>query len=208
MIEKNKLISYAMDLASYLISKEKKINRIILYGSIARGDFDEESDIDLFVDVLDNKSVIEKRINKILDNYYDSKKYKEWELKGITNTFSIITGGLDSKEWTDLKRAIINTGIILYSKYKSKVEKVNSYTLFSFENIKPNKKRIVIFRKLFGFKVKGKSYPGLVDKINAIKIGKGALLVPIEKVNELRRYFQDKKVKVKLYDLWSDSRFI
>ena len=50
MIEKNELISYALDFVSYLVGKGKNINRIILYGFVARGDFDKESDIGLFID--------------------------------------------------------------------------------------------------------------------------------------------------------------
>ena len=46
MPQKNELIAYSLDFASYLISKIKGIDRIILHGSIAKGDFDEESDVD------------------------------------------------------------------------------------------------------------------------------------------------------------------
>jgi len=88
-MEKNNLISYAMDFASHLLSKEENINRIILHGSVARDDFDEESDVDLFIDA-DEK--LGKKINKILDNYYKTKKFKEWELKNIINPISVITG--------------------------------------------------------------------------------------------------------------------
>ena len=131
MLQKNEIISYALDFVSYLIMKEDRINKIILYGSIARGDFDEESDIDLFIDA-DNK--IEGKIRKILDNYYKTKKFKEWRLKGIENEISMMVGKLDGDEWKNLKRSIMNTGIILYGKYKSKVDKIKQYTLFSFEN--------------------------------------------------------------------------
>jgi len=201
MLEKNELIAYAMDFASYLISKIDGINMIVLHGSVARGDFDESSDVDLFIDV-DKKT--EKKIKNVENNYYKTNKFKEWKLKGIENDFSIIVGRLNSKEWKNLKRAIMNTGLFLYGKYKGDIEKIKHYTLFSFENIKPDKKRVSIFRKLFGFKVGKKRYLGLIDKINAIKIGKGSILVPIENVNELKRYFQEKRVSVKLYDVWLD----
>jgi len=204
MAKRNELIAYAIDFASYLISKETEINRIILHGSVARGDFDEESDIDIFTDVIRYDRRIEKKINNITNDYYKTKKFKEWELKGIKNTFSLIVGSLDNEEWKDLKRSIINTGIILYGKYKGEAEKIKQYTLFSFENIKPDKKRVAVFRKLFGFKLKNKSYPGIIEKYKGISVGKGAVLVPIESVNELKRYFQEKKISVKLYDLWSD----
>jgi predicted nucleotidyltransferase len=201
---KSDLISYAMDFSSYLVSKVEGINKIILHGSIARGDSDKLSDIDLFIDT---KEKIRKKIDKATSRYYKTKKFREWELKGVTNPISIITGKLDSKEWKDLKRAIINTGVILYGKYKSDIKKTNQYVLFSFENIKPDKKRVLVFRKLFGFKTKNKEYLGLTQKTNSIRLGKGTLLVTIEHANEIKKYFQEKKVKVKLYDLWSDTEF-
>ena len=204
MKEKNELIAYALDFVSYLISKEKGIDKVILHGSVTRGDFDEESDVDLFVDT-DEKS--EKKINRILDNYLKTKKFKEWELKGISNTISLITGRLDGDEWKNLKRSMMNTGIVLYGKYKAEAEKINQYVLFSFENIKPDKKRIAIFRKIFGFKSGKKEYPGLIERIKGIKVGKGSLLVPVEHANEIKEYFQNKKVLVRMYDLWSDSKF-
>ena len=157
MSKRNELIAYALDFTSYLLSKSDKIEKIILYGSVAKEDFNENSDIDLFIDTKE----IETKINKILEDYCKTKKFKQWELKGINNPLSIISGKLDSNEWKDLKRSIINTGIILYGKYKAKAEKTNQYTLFSFENIKPNKKRVAVFRKLFGFKQAGKSYSGI-----------------------------------------------
>ncbi|MBS3092147.1 nucleotidyltransferase domain-containing protein [Candidatus Pacearchaeota archaeon] len=204
MLKRNEIIAYALDFASYLLSKLEngEINRIILHGSVARGDFDEESDIDLFIDINDIK--FEKRIAKLLENYYKTNSYKEWELKGLTNEISLISGKLDSDEWKDLKRAIMNTGIMLYGKYKSDIEKVKHYTIFSFENIKPDSKRVSIFRKIFGFKIGKKKYPGMAEKINAIKLGKGDILVPIEHTLELKKFFQEKKVSVKLYDVWMD----
>ena len=204
MPQRNELIAYALDFASYLMSKVEDIDRIILYGSIARDDFDEKSDIDLLIDT---RKKIDKKLFKIVNSYYKTKKFNEWKLKGIENTISCSVGRLDSKDWKNLKRSIVNTGIILYGKYKSSAEKINQYTLFSFENIKPDKKRISIFRKLFGFKIGKKRYPGIVEKIRALKVGKGSLLVPIEYTNELKKYFQKKKVAVKLYDLWSDTKF-
>ena len=203
MMQRNDLLSYAMDFASYLILhiKEDSIDRIILHGSAARGDFDEESDVDLFIDA-DKK--ISGKIEKIKQDYLKTQKFKEWRLKGIEKEFSIITGRLDSDEWKNLKRAIMNTGIILYGKYKAEADKIKHYVLFSFENIIPDKRRIAVFRKLYGFKAAKKKYEGLADKIRAIKVGKGALLVPVEQTIGLKKYFQEKRIAVKLYDVWMD----
>jgi len=204
-MERNELIAYAMDFASYLISKTEGVNQIILHGSIARGDYDEKSDVDLFIDA-DKK--LEKKVNLALENYYKTNKYKEWKLKGIDKEFSLIIANLNGKEWKNLKRAIMNTGILLYGKYKSGIEKTNQYTLLSFENIKPDAKRISIFRKIFGFKIENKIYKGLAEEVNAIRIGKGSLLVPIEHSKKIIDYFNEKKVQIKVYDFWTDEKFM
>ncbi|MBS3071954.1 nucleotidyltransferase domain-containing protein [Candidatus Pacearchaeota archaeon] len=203
MVSQNELIAYAMNFASYLISKLDSIDRIILHGSVARGDFDEDSDIDIFIDA-NNK--FEERINKIIKNYYNTINYKEFELKGIKNEISTIIGKLDNQEWKSLKRAIVNTGVILYGKYKAEVEKIHQYVLISFENIKPEKKRVSTFRKLFGFKIGNKSYAGMTEEINGKRIGKGSLMVPIEKANIIIKYLKEKKVAFVIYDIWTDSK--
>jgi len=205
MFQRNEIVSYALDFVSYLILKVKGIDRIILHGSVARGDFDEKSDVDLFVD---SREKIGKKVERAVENYYKTKKFKEWELKGVDFSFSCVVGKLDSKQWVGLKRGIVNTGIVLYGKYKSDMEKTNSYVLFSFEGIKPDKKRIAVFRKLFGFKVGKKRYEGMVGKMGAVRVGKGCLLVPAQFANELKEYFQGKKVSVRLFDLWSDGEIV
>lgn len=203
MEKSNELISYAMEFSSFLIRSVNDIERIILHGSVARGDFDSDSDIDLFIDADKKKS---KKIQNLEEVFYKTELAKKWELKGIENKFSIIVGKLDSKEWKNLKRAIINTGVLLYGKYKSNAEKVHAYSVFVFENIKPDKKRVAVFRKLFGFKLGEKRYPGFVDELKGIKLGKSAILVPLEHVKKIKNYFHDKKIGFKIYDLWSDIK--
>ncbi|MFH1276535.1 MAG: nucleotidyltransferase domain-containing protein [Candidatus Woesearchaeota archaeon] len=191
-----------MDFASHLISQVNGINRIILFGSVARDDFNEESDIDLFIDTIDKK--LEKKVQLLVDNFYKTKKAKNWELKGINNPFSCEMGELDSDEWKDLKRGMLNNGIILYGKYKASSEKIYQYTLFSFPDIKPESKRVGLHRKLFGFKLGKKRYAGLIEKYSLIPLGKGNIAVSIEHSLKIKKIFKEKKIPVKVYDLWSD----
>tara|TARA_Y100000310_G_scaffold328561_1_gene396885 strand:- start:1640 stop:2260 length:621 start_codon:yes stop_codon:yes gene_type:complete len=202
--KRNELTSYALDFVSYLINKTDDIDRVILFGSVARGDFDEESDIDLFIDTK-NKN-LEEKILKLKSSFEKTKKAREWELKGVTNSFSCMVGKLDGKDWKDLKRGMINNGMVLYGKYKAETEKIHQYTLFSFEKIKPESKRVGLYRKLFGFKIGKKKYSGLVKKHNLIRLGKGNLAVPAAEVFRLKRFFKENKITVKLYDFWSDHK--
>ena len=202
-MERNEIIAYAMDFASYLISKSGDVNKVILHGSVARGDFNDNSDIDLFIDVHDKK--MEKKIHTIEDNYYKTESYHRWKLKGLKNELSLIIGKLDSDAWKDLKRAILNTGLIIYGKYTEGSKEGKHYVMFSFENIKPESKRVMLFRKLFGFKVGKKRYEGLSGKFGLKRLGKGTIVAPIEHVRELKQYFSQSKISVRLYDVWSDS---
>lgn len=202
-MEQNELISYAMEFASFLIKNLNDIEKIILYGSVARGDFDSDSDIDLFIDADEKKN---KKIQELEERFYKTEFAKKWKLKGIENEFSILVGKLDGKEWENLRRAMINTGILLYGKYKSNTEKVYSYSLFVFENIKPDKKRVAVFRKLFGFKISRKSYSGLLEQLQGIKLGKSSVIVPLEHAKKIKDYFHKKKVSFRIYDLWADIK--
>src|SRR3989344_8016658 len=140
-MERNELIAYAMDFASYLVSKFEGVNKVILHGSVARGDFNDNSDIDLFIDISDKK--MEKKIRAIENNYFKAESYRRWKLKGLKNDFYLIIGKLDSEEWKDLKRAILNTGLVIYGKYTEGNKEGKHYVMFSFENIKPESKRVM-----------------------------------------------------------------
>lgn len=203
---KNELISYALDFVSYLIGNAEGVNRVILFGSVARGDFDRESDIDLFIDTKNKK--LASLLPRLIESYSSTAKARSWKLKGIEREFSCLVGELDSEEWRDLKRSIMNTGLILYGKYTAAAEKVHHFVIFSYGKIQPESKRVSVHRSLYGFMVGKVKYPGLIDKFRVVKLGAGCLLVPIEYASELKKFLQEKKVDVKLYDLWSDSKIM
>src|SRR3989344_109156 len=75
-MERNKLIAFALNFASFLLEK-MNVNAIILFGSVAKNQFDDESDIDLFIET-ENKN--KDKINSILELYEKSKakKVKIW----------------------------------------------------------------------------------------------------------------------------------
>ena len=202
MLKRNELIGYSMEFASFLVSKVQYIDRIILYGSIAKNEFDEESDIDIFVDA---QKKLEGKIKKILEEFYKTENYKKWKLKGLDNEISLIVGNIDDKEWKDLKRAIITSGLILYGRFISDIEKKNSYTLFSFENISPESRRVSMFRKLFGFKVGKKEYKGYINELKGKRFGKGVIIVPLENSQRLKDLLKKKKIGFRIIDFWTDT---
>jgi len=107
----NKLISYAVDFVSFLLERidKNKIDRIILFGSVARDEADSDSDVDLFIESVED---IKKPIKKIKDEFFNSTKFRDyWELKGIKSEIKIISGKLDN--WKDIKNSVVSNGILL-----------------------------------------------------------------------------------------------
>ena len=97
MKTQNNLLDYAMSFASFLIDSNigSKINTIIIFGSVARGDFADESDIDLFIDM---EEKYEAQTEKLLALFKESRIQKIWEQKGLKNELSLKVGLL--KKWS------------------------------------------------------------------------------------------------------------
>jgi predicted nucleotidyltransferase len=195
---KSKLTAYAIDFVSFLIQKTKQkenIKNIILFGSVARDEAGKESDVDIFMDVINEKNTAEE-FNKILDDFLDSAKYKNyWKPLGIESPIKIITGRLDN--WKELKPSIISNGISLYGKFKANI-KGEHKTFFIWENIKPNSKRVLFNKQLLGYKQKNKFYNGLIQKYNGERLGKGCIIVPLESSNLFHKLFKKYKIAVKI----------
>lgn len=193
------LISYAVDFVSYLIQNLKeseidKIKSIILFGSVARGEADKESDVDLFVDALDKS--VEKEIKKVITNFYSSIKFKNyWSLLGIRNELNIIVDELD--KWK-LKDSMLGNAIVLYQKYSPVLKEGSNKVILCWENVKPNSKRVMLSKRIFGYVHYGKRYFGLLEKFKGIKMGANVLLVDAEHLNAFLEAFRSFKVGVRI----------
>ena len=198
-MERNKLISLAMNFSSFLLER-MQVKSIILFGSVAANNFDEESDIDLFVETIPGN---ENKIKNLLILYKKTKEYEKFKLEGIENEISIKSGNLE--DWKNIKRSIISNGIILYGNYKGQPSDLRHKLLFilNVEDLKRSDK-IKIWRKLYGYKQKigKKNYilKGMVDK----KIGRGAFLTSIENYQNLLVFLRKNKVKYSFFDIWTE----
>ena len=196
-MEQHKLISFALNFASFLIGRVE-VKSIILFGSVAKNTFDEESDIDLFIET-DKKN--EDKIKNMLELYKKTKEHEKFRLEGIENEISVKCGSLN--EWKELKRSIILGGIVLYGIYDGKPEKLKHKLLFMLDvgNFKRAKK-IKVWRKIYGYnqKVGKKTYhsKGFTEK----KLGKGVFLVSIENSQEILSYLIKNKIKYSFSDIW------
>ncbi len=172
------------------------VNNIILFGSASRNQANKDSDIDIFVDIIDKEDEYKKHIKQIIEKFYNSRFYQNyWKIKGIDNNFNVITGKID--EWNELKDNIISTGITLYSKFKSMPENKKYNLLIYFENIKPETKRVLLYKNLYGYNANEKHYQGLLDKYKGIKINKGTIIVPLENKKVFIELFKRFNITIK-----------
>ncbi len=204
-MKRESLISYTASFVSFILDSEfnKDIDRIILFGSVARNFFDDESDIDIFVDTKKN---IEKDIEKLLKMFNESEIHKRWILKGLKNSISINVGNFN--KW-NLKRDVISDGIILYGKFKDVPENVEYYLLVKPSFKKFNKsKQVSLWRKLYGYKqrVGKKVYEtkGIVKNLNGMRFD-GVIIVPVKNKNELLQFLNKEKISYTVNEIWSDG---
>ncbi len=193
----SKLIAYSMDFASYLIEKKKNdINQIILFGSVAREEADKDSDVDIFVEILKEDEKLENEIKNISQEFMESTKATNyWKLLGIKNEISPTVGTFD--DWEKLKPSIIANGITLYGKFKQDV-KGEHITFFTWENIKPESKRVLFNKQIFGYSQGNKYYEGMIDKYKGERLGKGCIVVPSEYTVVFHKLFKKNEITVKI----------
>lgn len=200
----NELVSYAESFAAFLLRDKnipENISRIILFGSVARGDFDKESDIDIFIET----GLNEKLLQKQLSLFNGSKINEYYRLSGIRNEIVLKVGKLE--KWKGLHESIAENGIILYGKYEEKPTGLLHFTLFkiSVEKRKFSSK-VKIWRKLYGYKQKvgKKTYAsrGLLQELDAVKVAKGIFLVPFYNRQKTLDFLDKGKVSYEMLDIY------
>lgn len=203
---RNKLIAYATHFASFLIEHGVNARKIILFGSVASGESDKESDVDIFVDA--DKSEGKRMLG--LQGSFEKTFGEKWKLKGVTNQLSMTVGDLNSKEWEDLRRAIQSHGIVLYGQYKEPPKNIQPYLIFSlsFQGI-DRVKKVSLWRRLYGYtqKVGNKSYKstGLLEQLGGVKVDKGVILVPAANSAQIKEFLRNNRIRHNVAEVWSDQ---
>ncbi|MBN2422142.1 nucleotidyltransferase domain-containing protein [Candidatus Woesearchaeota archaeon] len=205
----NKYISYAYDFISYLGLQnefnELGIKKIILFGSGARGEADEKSDIDLFVDTTQNTA--KKFLLRTLEKFRLSDRIKKWKIHGVKNKINIISGNLDSEKFIELKKSMQDHAVVLWQKFEGKKAKNKLRPVFlvkwSTETRNPNK-RVKLARFIYGYKQNNKSYPGFLRNTNSRQIGNSIILVNPDYINQLRSFFIKNKIRYIIKELFED----
>ncbi len=206
-MRQNELYSYVYDFVSQLMERLKAntIKQIILFGSVARGDFDKESDVDIFIDTNKEKDV-EKIVKSMANEFYAHSKHT-WTLRGIENQLNVIVGDLENDKWSSLRREIVSNGIAVYGQYKELPNGMKHYVLITYNvaGLKPKDKSKFI-RELSGYRLlKGKKeykIRGLLQKSDGSKISKSVLLVPKEQHKEIYDFIKKSRIKFEIREIW------
>lgn len=197
------LKSYASYFVAYLLGNlksVKNVERIILYGSVSRGEETKESDVDLFIEIKNKNKKFEKEIKEIEERFYQSREASLFRLKGIDNEFSIKIG--DLKKWKELYRSIASSGIVLYGPYEAKElpSDVKYYVIVFWDKI--GKNRGAFLNKLYGFKIKDKYYEGLLKKYEGRKLGKSCIMLPVQYKEEIFKLLRKYEVRARVVEVF------
>ncbi|VVB90445.1 Nucleotidyltransferase domain protein [uncultured archaeon] len=202
-----KLIAYAMDFSSFLLKSgiAEDIKNIILFGSVARGDFDSESDIDIFVDTGKGRA-IKNKLTKLLSTFEKSETQEKWKLQGLNNSISVKTGELE--RW-ELYRSIITCGILLYGKYERMPKDAKYHILFVLDFRKMERSRkIKIWRKLYGYRQKvGEKLiesKGFLEELSGKKIKRSVIAVPAEQKEKMLDFIKKYGINHKTIEIWAE----
>jgi len=199
------IFHYAVLAVAYLLSaisetELKRVRNVLLFGSAARFDASEESDIDVFFDVTAPQRLqlfLRSKLNKAAEKFYLTNDALEFKAKGIGNELSIKVGKLE--EWKELAQSISSHGILFYGKYTAKPPDIRGYTILSWES--PRNKGALL-NKIYGYKAKNKRYPGLLEKTKSIKLGKATIMVPAQSRDVFIDALEKYRVNYSRHDVW------
>ena len=195
------LKSYASYFVSYVLMNLKNIEnieKIILFGSVAKNEADKKSDVDIFIELKKENKKIKNEIEKLLSDFYKSREALLFKIKGIDNKINLIIGKFN--EWKELKKSIESTGVILYGRYVSSSISGKKYAIFFWNKIEKN--RGAFLNKIYGFKVKNKTYKGLLENLNGKKIGKSSIMIPIEYREDIIKLLKKYKVNAQIIEIY------
>ena len=196
---------YASYFTSYLLKNLKNINnirKIILFGSAAKDTAHKDSDIDIFIEIIKKTKKQENEMNKLVQDFYKSREALLFKTKGIDNKINIIVDKL--QKWRSLKESIESTGIVLYGNYEAQNKKDNKnlakYAIIYWNKI--NKNRGAFLNKLYGFKIKNKTYKGILEQLEGKRIGKSCIILPTSNKKQIYDLIKKHKVEAKIIEVY------
>lgn len=161
---------------------------IILFGSRARGDYDEYSDYDLLV-VFSDDEVMWRNRRRLYENV--------GKLGLFTQVLTRSVRELNEKTEPTFLHSVLEHGVLLYLRYPFRAPAFTqnlrpmAIVRYSLKGLSQNEKMKLVYR-LFGREGKGEGLKGLVGEKGGSKLGDGCFMIPMESldatVDVLRKY--------------------
>lgn len=180
------------------LSKIEDVKAIILYGSLARGEFISRSDVDLFILTTDDKTQKEVQ-DKIIELESEIGRTIQPTIRTITELQKTDTGLLQN---------IFQEGKILYLREPSDIPSAillqqKPYLIYSFQISSLTQKDKVRFnRQLYEQTRKEYKYKGLLQEIGGQKLSAGCVMIPYEQKEKIEKFFRKFKVKFEQLKVW------
>lgn len=176
-----------------------RILSVVLFGSVARGEYDRESDVDILIIYSDKDPEIIKKINHL-----------------APENFQILHLTLDDlAEEPTLAGALSGEGILLHGKpvtLSLSNEDLKSQMIIAYDTTDLERSiRSKLYRALYGGSStyykggvkKKKIYPGILDKIKAKKLAKSVILVERHNAPEITKTLSYYHAKWKEIPVWT-----
>jgi len=180
------------------LSKIDDVKAIILYGSLARGEFTSRSDVDLFILTTDYNT--QKEIH---DKVIELESEIGRNIQPTIRTLAEL-----QKTDTGLLQNIFQEGKILYLREPSDIPSAillqqKPYLIYSFQISSLLQKEKARFnRQLYEQTRKEYNYKGLLQEIGGQKLSAGCVMMPYEQKDKIEKFFKKFKVKFEQLKVW------
>lgn len=170
------------------------VEAVILYGSHARGDFHEGSDVDLLIVFGDQES-------------YEEGWRRVMDLTARRDIFvQAVTVTVEELRSSTLLPSILREGKVLYSKasfdLQSLIEfKPHVLITYSLTGLSSCRK-VKFVQGLYGRRSGKYTYEGVLSRIGGLRIGRSCRMVPMEKMEEAIRILDSEGVSYTLRHVW------
>lgn len=180
------------------LSGIEDVKAVILYGSLARGEFTSRSDIDLFILTTDDKTQKE-----VEDKVIELESAIGRNIQPTIRTVAEL-----QKTDTGLLQNIFQEGKVLYLKEPSDIPSAillqqKPFLIYSFQiSSLPQKDKAKFNRQLYEQTRKGYKYKGLLQETGGQKLSAGCIMVPHMQKETIEKFFKKFKVKFEQLKVW------
>jgi len=180
------------------IADIKGVVAVILFGSRARGDYDEYSDYDLLV-IFEDEEIMWRNRRKLFENVGKLGLFTQVLIRSIKEF---------AKTEPTFRQNVIEQGKILYLRYPFQApafcENLRPMAIVSY-SMKglPQTEKMKVIYQLFGKKAKEQSVCGIVEENNGIKLGDGCFMIPTEHLKAITQIMNAYGIKFRILKTYS-----